>query len=375
MSSYTLTVKLSNLSGVAASQLYVMLFGGGSSDGQLQANVPVTFDKIANGRFTLAGNSGVARIFFSFQKSVTIGEPFNSQTRFDWVELFYGPPAVSVINLTAVDQFGIPLAVEALDGDNRLLGQKSWAVSGDAIIKELTTLAPNAAVETTSGTFARVQSPAHIANAYPAWTGYLKSLTNQTVTIVDVFSKDGQPPTQINYSGTFQQDSTIELSGTMTQNGNLLPNLSVVKVYGPKPPFPPPTNPGIPQLTFADQIYQANGPYFLGTDSPTYHTAGDNDAYSVVYRDLIGGLNSGFIGGKFGNSSANWANQPSFAPARKTDDGFYNQYAAQVHTLSNGEVYGYAFSDYGADPQLRLNEAATLRITILSDSAKFADRR
>jgi hypothetical protein len=95
----------------------------------------------------------------------------------------------------------------------------------------------------------------------------------------------------------------------------------------------------------------------------------------VVYRDLIGGLNSGFIGGKFGNSSANWANQPSFAPARKTDDGFYNQYAAQVHTLSNGEVYGYAFSDYGADPQLRLNEAATLRITILSDSAKFADAR
>jgi hypothetical protein len=363
-----LTIQLNNLSGVAASQVYVMLFGGSSADGQLTNQVAVTLDKLANSSFTLAGNSGAARIYFSFQKAVTVGEPFNSQTRFDWVELFYGPPAPSVINLTAVDQFGIPLSMQAFDSGNNSLGSKSWAQSGQAIIQALSKLAPNARVNTASGTFARVQSPSHVPSAYPSWNAYLSSLTGQTVTIVDVFSKAGQAPTYINYSGTFGQDATIVLSGTMTQNNAPVPGLSVVKIYGPQPPFPPPTNPPIPQLSFADQIYQANGPYFLGDTSPTYHTAGDNDAYSVVYRDVIGGLNSGFIGGKFGNNSSGWQNQPSFGPARKTDDGFYNQYAAQIHTLSNGEVYGYAFSDYGGDPQLAITNAATLKIAILPDS-------
>jgi len=39
-----------------------------------------------------------------------------------------------------------------------------------------------------------------------------------------------------------------------------------------------------------------------------------------------------------------------------------------VHTLSNGEVYGYAFSDYGGDPQLTITNAATLKIAILPDT-------
>jgi hypothetical protein len=346
-----------------------MLSGGGSSDGKLQPNVPATLDQISGGSFTLAGGSGVARIYISFLKSVTVGEPFNSQTRFDWLELFYGPPAVSVINLTAVDQFGIPMSIQAFDSGNNSLGSRSWAVCGNDIISALTKLAPNSVVQTGAGTFARIQAPVHIPSAYPAWTNYLASLNGQTVTIIDVFSKAGQSPTQINYSGAFQQDSTIVLSGTMTRDNKPLPNLSVVKVYGPQPPFPPPTNPPIPQLSFADQVYQANGPYFLGDTSPTYHTAGDNDAYSVVYRDMIGGLNSGFIGGKYGNSTTDWQNKPAFAAARTTDDGYYNQYAAQIHTLSNGEIYGYAFSDYGADPLLPITNAAKLVISILSDTA------
>jgi hypothetical protein len=363
-----LQVHIVNTSSTDPSGVYVMLHGGNSSDGQLQADTPRTLDQLRDNRFTLAPNSGVARIYFSFQKPVTVGEPFTSTTRFDWVELFYGPPAVSVANLTAVDQFGIPLALEALGGSS---GSRSWNTAANAIVATLAELAPGAVIQSATGEFVRVQSPTHSPSSYPSWQPYLNSLAGQTVTLVDVFSKQGQPPTQIHYSGTFGPDATIRLSGTLTQNGKPIAGNADLTIYGPKPPFPPPTNPGIPQITFSQQVYPANGPYFLSDHPATYHTAGANNAYSVIYRDLMSGLNNGFLGGKYGNSSTDWLEKPAFAAARTTNDGYYDQYAARVQKLSGGQIYGYAFSDNTSDPLMTITNSSTLRIHILADDQKF----
>lgn len=263
--------------------------------------------------------------------------------------------------------------MECLDSNGARQDSKAWLAKATEIIGQLSALAPSAIIGSSS-TFARIQSPSLNPAAYPEWDRYLTAVTGQSVTIRSVFVKEQQAATNIEYAGTFREDFTITLSGSMTQGGSQLANLPPLKIYGPKPPFPPPVDPPIPALTFSQQIYPANGPYFLGETSSTFHTAGENDAFSVIYRDLIDGFHSGFIGGRLGNSSDTWAGKPRFAEARPAgqDDKCYNQYAAKIEELSGGQVYGYAFSDVGSRPLMTITNSATLRIHILADDEVFS---
>lgn len=360
--------------GVSPGNVWVLLDGSGSSDGQLSDGVPAKLSDITNGQFTIAPGSGLGRIYFSFNDAIAANAPFTSatKTRFDWVELTYVPPGVSQANLTAVDQFGIPLKIEAFDAQGKSLGSKQWAYSGNTIIRTLSKLAPKAVVKTTGGGFARVQAPNQLPSAYPGWSAYLATLKGQKITITDSFV-GVSPPIVANYSGTFADKfGTITLSGTLTQNGapynGGTSNFSVT-VYGVRGQIPQPAPDGIPALTTAQQVYPSNGPYFRSDSPSTYHTAGENNVYSVIYRDLMSGLNNGFIGGKFGNSFAGWANKPAFSGARRApDDGFYNQFAAAIEPLSGNTIYGYAFSDATTHPLLTITDAAKLQISIFADA-------
>lgn len=364
--SQTLTVEIANYSGVPSDEVYLLINAGSSADGQLTAGVPKLLSDLAGGKFTMSAGSPIGRIFVSFGSPVSVGEPFNSSTRFDWVELTYvgPPPNVSQANLTAVDQFGIPMAIEALGAGGNLLGSKGWAVPGTQIIQTLTALAPSAAVNAPDGTFVRVLAPNQMPSAYMNLQPYVNSLNGQTVTLTGSFV-GVNPPIDFAYSGTFQPDGTITLSGTQTQGANPVPAPASVTVSGPAPANPPPT---IPALTFAEQIYPANGPYFRSDTGTTFHTAGENNIYSVIYRDLMSGMNNGYIGGKFGNLSTGWAGQPAFAAARTSPDGFFNAYASAVEQLSAATIYGYAFTDATSDPLLDISGAASLKISIYSDS-------
>jgi len=75
------------------------------------------------------------------------------------------------------------------------------------------------------------------------------------------------------------------------------------------------------------------------------------------------------MGGKYGNDSSHWTGKPPFADARATTTPYasFNEYAAVIYKYSN--AYGFSFSDtLPKKIVLPLDDAATLRITILPDS-------
>lgn len=366
-----LPVKIVPGPGVSPGKVWVLLDGSGSSDGKLSNGVPKKLSDISGSQFTIASGSGLGRIYFSFDKSIAANAPFTSanKTRFDWVELTYVPPGVSQANLTALDQFGIPMKIEAFNAQGKSLGSKQWAYSGDTIIRTLSKLAPKSVVKS-GGSFVRILAPNQLPSAYQKWNAYLATLKGRKVTITDSFV-GVNPPIIAKYSGTFKDKlGTITLSGTLTQGGNPYnggaSNFSI-SIPGSSSAFPKPVPPTA--VTMTDQVYPSNGPYFRSDNPSVYHTAGENNVYSVVYRDLMSGLNNGFVGGKFGNDFTTWTKKPAFAAARPSpDDGFYNQFAACIEPLSGATIYGYAFSDVSTHPLLLITNAARFEITIYSDS-------
>ncbi|MDC8003379.1 hypothetical protein POV27_04915 [Aureisphaera galaxeae] len=370
----TITITLDNTSGVADKEVFVTLQGGNSLNNTLKDGVSAALNTITNKQFMLTAGSPVSRIYISYGAGLNFNAlPQTTGPRYDWVEITYAVPGGdSVCNLTAIDQFGICLSLTAKNGATTL-GTLGWSSKGSVIISDMAAAYPGAAVHITNSQgkkeFIRMLGPGKTSPGtytVPDWDNYLKSLIGQSVTIQGRFF--GNPNLNYDYSGTFQSNHTITLTGTIAlfpgQNGTVPPALPIT-ILGPKPTAIPPA--GIPQWSFAEQIYGAAGPYFLNNDLTTYHTAGENNAYSAIYRDLIVALHLGYVGGKFGNSSANWKGQPGFAKARSTADGFFNHYASDIQKFSNGEIYGFPFTDHASNTQLHFSNATELIIGILPD--------
>jgi hypothetical protein len=340
-------VQISNQTGRPAGSIYVMLDGGASSDGQLGNEEPVKLSAIAKRGFTLSSFTG-GRIFFSFGSPVNNAEPPQSRIRYDKVELTY--PGVA--NLTAVDFFGIPFKLQALGSGGRTLGQLAYTAPADTIERALLAI-PGArrALVTTGGAFARFLSPQLSPTSYPSFEPYIRSLSGQRVIVRGSFF--GTPFQTFVYSGRFEPNGSIVLSGTVTPQGGRPAPGQAVSVNGSSLP---------------SAIYTVDGPYSWGGAT---HMVSDNDVYAAIYRDLISGFAWGYWGGRYGNDSGKWLGKPPFAAARRrrTRYATYNQYAAAIYRYSN--AYGFSFSDTGPKKvQLPLEGAATLRITILPDRAK-----
>ena len=95
-----------------------------------------------------------------------------------------------------------------------------------------------------------------------------------------------------------------------------------------------------------------------------------NTVYGAIARDVLSGINFGYLGGCFGNSGANWYGMPptEFPSGRdrNTNDGFYNPRAAIIDNRS--AACGLAFGDRsGPSPALTLQNKDTLRVTVLPD--------
>ncbi len=373
----TVTVTLNNTSGVADSDVYITLQGGNSLNNTLKAGVSAKLSSVNNKQFMLQAGSSVSRIYISYGAGLNFNAlPQKTGPRYDWVEITYtGPSGDSVCNLTAIDQFGICLSLTAKT-NTTTIGTLGWKNSGSTIISGMKSSFPKAIVEKTNAQgkkeFVRVLGPAKsqtiLPGAYPStiWNNYLNSLLGKSVTIKGRYY--GAPNLNYDYSGKFQSDQTLTLTGTISlypgQTGTIPPNDSIT-ILGPKPTATPPS--GQHQWSFAEQIYAAVGPYFRNQNLNTYHTAGENNVYSAIYRDLIVALQLGYVGGKYGNSSNNWKGQPAFAQARNNPDGFYNHYASQINTYSGGEIYGFPFTDHASNTQLHFSNATELIIGILKD--------
>jgi hypothetical protein len=364
-----LDVQIVNGSTQPSSSVYVMLDGGSSSDGQLQNDraVPLsalrTDAQTGNPEFQLQSLIG-GRIYLSYGAPVTNAEPPTAPTRYDKVELTWGTPTPAA-NLTAVDFFAIPFNLQALDGSTSL-GTRTMPYA-DGLFSALQAVGTPSATVTGGGDVVRVLSPQLAPAAYGSMQAYVSSMAGQSVTLQGAFF--GSPFTTYDYTGTFAADGSITLNGTYTTYDGATPIQSNVAgqalaVTGPN---------------LVASIYPASGSYTVAGGAPA-----PNDMYAAMYTQLMSGFAWGYWGSQWGNNSLNWCtspdprgfcptgfNQPAFAAARAAAPSFtpyFNQYAGVIYAQTG--AYGFAYSDTGqATPLLSLNNATTLRISIVADQA------
>jgi hypothetical protein len=349
-----LNVHVINDSGQAPQSVYLMLDGGSSSDGQLPDDIPEPLSQVNASTFSLASISA-GRLYVSFGAPVKNNEPPAAATRYDKIELT--DPGVA--NLTAVDFFGIPFDMQALDGAGATVGDAlTYRCHTSTILPRLRAIAPAAEV-TSGGQFVRFLSPQLSPASYPSMAPYVQSMVGQTIEINEEFTgraategKPGVPAQMVDYSGTFESNGSITLSGTLANPPGSTPlSGEPVRVQG---------------STLPSAIYTGNGEFTVGGKPAD---VSENNQYSIIYRDLVAGFALGYWGGRYGNDSAAWKGQPDFAAARAGSAPFatYNEYAQTIGEYSN--AYGYSFNDLGPTPvTVPLDESiATLQITIDPD--------
>lgn len=345
MSAAAMNVQIVNNSGQSATNIYLMLDNGSSSDGQLPNDTSVPLSQIANATFSL-GSISAGRLYISFGASVNNAEPPQAPTRYDKIE-FSNP---GVANLTAVDFFAIPFDMTALDSSGAATGQSlTYRCHTSTILPQLQAIGAPAEVDS-GGQFVRFLSPQLSPPSYSSMAQYVQSMAGQTITVSDGYF--GTPYQTINYTGTFGSDGSITLNGTLTTPPSSTGVAgSTVQING---------------STLPSAIYTGNGNYTVN-GAPAQ--VSDNNQYSVIYRDIVAGFALGYWGGKYGNSSASWRGQPDFAAARSATSAFatFNQYASTIAEFS--EAYGYSFHDVGPTAvTVPLDSSvATLQLTIDAD--------
>lgn len=231
------------------------------------------------------------------------------------------------------------------------------------------------------------QGTATIAN------GALKAVTI-TNPGSDYFS--GAPTVTFTGGGGTGAQGTATLSSSGTVSGVTISNggtgyTSAPTVTFAAPPTPPATVALPPNLTVTVNLpapsstagYDVNL-YGAPATAFTVPTTGmtpqqiasvPNSLYAVIAGDFMAGMNFGYAGkgSNVPQNTANWYSNPPtlypFGGARKTNDGYYNPYAAVFYNLS--DAYGFAYSDRGGRPSPFVpvpSGATTLRVTILNDT-------
>ena len=351
-----------------------------------------TINSIASGAFIVSYNQAVSY-------SDSNPSPVTSNFRFDQCELTFDPTIASVANLTSIDAYSIPMQMEVLASATATvpLARRTYFTSTEGLIATFESLqcagafygiaspgAPLGPWKPSEGLdrFVRILGPGKISSGnlagspspFPSFGAYLGSLLTPPEGPYRLAVTGNASGSTYSYGGTVESDGAggyrIALSGTTV----------------PPPPSPVPANatvtvnlpngtaPAAQQtLNFDSFIYGA----VLSTDS--FSVAGMstamlqtniNSVYGAITRDVLSGLNFGYLNGRYGTNSGAWYGVPPtrfpFGLARATNDGFYNPWAAVFYNES--DAYGFAFSDRsGPSPAVPLENNQTLRITLLPD--------
>ena len=309
----------------------------------------LTIEKLIAGRILVAlGDSGVT-------------EPiaFNSQTRFDWIELTLTPAAADVANLTAVEQVGIGMRLNTFGAGDEPMGELASANS-ETIFSALQEIpgGPESTIRDGEGNILRVLSPLQ-SSAYPDLGDYVRSMAGKTIHLHSTFSGPGAGEfTTSAYSGTFAANGSILLSGT-TEGDTTAPAEILM-----------------PGAELIEAIYS-------GKDTP-------NTLEGQIRHDVLVGFMAGYWDGRYGNDAIGFCsdpntagaqpycptgfNQPAFGDARPFLSPFptCEQYAAVIDQYA--DMYGNPYSD-GASGEVTVpifetggKAVETLRLTILPDS-------
>ncbi len=349
-----LTLRIDNESGRSAEDVYVTVAGNKFDVPGMANDVPRKLSEVPDPLTVNTIESG--RVYVSYGAPVTDGEPFSSPTRFDWAELTVTPNAADVANLTAVDQFAIGMRLDTFGAGGTHL-ESIGAADSETIFNALQQIpgGPQSTVRNPAGEIVRVLSPTH-SSAYPDLGEYVRSLAGQTIALhTGIFIA---PFATSEYTGTFQDDGSIELTGTTNPTGRAP---SPISFSGPE---------------LIEDIY-------TGADTP-------NDGEGAIRRDLLAGFSAGFWGGRYGNDAigfcsnpnttaqGSWCpdgfNQPAYAAARSGTSPFptYEQYAAVI--AEHADEYGNPYSDASGKVTVSLDQPVdggqveTLQLTILPDS-------
>lgn len=346
-SASAINVEVLNSSGHPSSSIYLMLQGGGSSDGQLPNETPQLLSQLKDQAFSLGSITG-GRLYVSYGAPVKTNESPVAPTRYDKIEL----TNPGVADVTAVDFFGIPFDLQSLDASGATVGDAlGYRCFTSTLVPRLRSIGPAAEVSE-GGQFVRFLSPQLAAEgSYPSLAPYVESMVGKTVEVNDVFGHEKEPAKSIVYKGTFEAGGSITLTGTITSpHAPLTPGLPV-RIEG---------------ATLPSAVYTGDGAYTVGGEAAD---VSQNNEYSVIYRDLVAGFGLGYWGGRYGNNSANWMHQPNFAAAWPAAPAFtaWSLYASTIAEYA--PVYGYAFSELGPAEITAPLEApvATLRVTIDPD--------
>jgi hypothetical protein len=304
----------------------------------------VTINKLISGR-----------VYISYGAPVQEGVTVQSPTRFDWAELTVTPVPEDAANLTAVNQFAIGMRLTTLGAGGEAL-ESVGSTYANTIFDALQQIpgGPESTVRAANGEILRVLSPDNPGSAYPPLTEYVHSMAGQTIALHTAFF--GTPFTTSEYSGEFQPDGSITLTGTMNEGTGDVMAAPIV----------------VPGQELIEDIYTGG--------------SGPNNLERAVRRDLLSAFSVGLWGGRYGNDALSFCtnpnttpqgtwcptgfNVPAFAEARTTPAPFpaYEQYAAVINRYS--DVYGNPYSDASKKVQVALDQphVKTLQLTILPDS-------
>jgi hypothetical protein len=354
-SASALTFEIDNQSGKNPDDVWVTVAGDSYDVPGMSNNVPVQLSSIPNQQITI--NSIVSgRIYISYNQGVTVQVPFSSSTRFDWAELTVTPNASDVANLTAVDQFGIGMRLLTYNQQGDQLEEIGTANS-NTVFNAFQAIpgGPGATVRDANNNILRVLSPNH-TNAYPLLTEYVQSMAGKTINLNTAFY--GSPFVTSSYSGTFESDGSITLTGT-TNPANQAPD----------------------QFTIDGS--QLISDIYTGANTP-------NTLEGAIRRDVLAGFSTGMWDGKYGNNAldfcsnpinnqqGSWCpdgfNKPSFGDARSSLSAFptCEQYSAVINEYSDS--YGNPYSDASKKVTVGLNQPGTggtvskLKLLIQPDS-------
>jgi len=228
---------------------------------------------------------------------------------------------------------------------------------------------------------------------YPSFAGYLTSLQNYTFKEKDdklvssfVFDYTGTVLPMTPQTTATCLDPSLAGNGwliklTGTTNASTLPSNADICI----PLVTDRTkNNNVDYLIYgASQSCEAIGIYdpvsgkrYPCTDGATSNETLANSVYGWIQADVLAAINFGYLQGKLDDAngvghSGTWYGLPPvpypFARARKTNDGYYNAWAALMYNLS--DAYGFAFSDRNGrpSPDISFPVGGTVRVWILPD--------
>lgn len=313
-------------------EIFLLLTGTNFSGSGITEGKSVALSSLTNNSFDVTRIDG-GRLYISYYTALPANPAPTSDNYYGYIELTLGADNVLWTDLSSVDTFGVPIAMEL--GATKL----GYSKSHNTIVSEIAS-----ALGGTNGTAVqrkngkgntKVVGANVLYMNQPSYDSYLKTLQGAALTIKSVPTS----PIAYNFTGSFTAKGGVSLTSA-----------------SPKLTFE------IPAADLTNKtIYLSNGDcVYNGTKR---NAMSPNDTCAAVYRDVMVGINEGYFSAAGPNDSSKFSSMTPFA------NGHGNVYAKLIHEGSDS--YGYPFSDKNLKTLIKVpvTSASNLELTILKDDA------